>query len=247
MRVESNQKKVKLFCFPYAGGSAAVYNKWKQYLDKSLELHTVELAGRGRRIYDPLYDSIAEAVEDVYKIIGPQTADLPYAFFGHSMGGIIAYELALKIRELKKPQPVHIFFSGRGAPHVRGTEDKKKIHALNEEEFKKEIIELGGTPREFFEHPELLDVLLPMLRSDFKIAECYEEKSTIMPFDHDITVFIGKEEDATAEQMHGWREHTSGICTLHYFNGDHFFVNEETERVVSIVNKTLLSALTPKR
>lgn len=246
MKVESNQKKIKLFCFPYAGGSAAAYNKWKQYLDKGIELHTVELAGRGRRIYDPLYDSMDEAVNDVYKIVIPQIADMPYCFFGHSMGGIIAYELALKIRELKKPRPRHIFFSGRGAPHIRGSEDERKIHTMTEEEFKKEIIELGGTPKEFFEHPELLDVLLPMLRSDFKIAECYEEKSSITPFDHDITVFIGKEEDVTAEQMHGWREHTSGICTLHYFNGDHFFLSEETKKVVEIINKTLRSVLNPE-
>ena len=242
MRVESNQKKIKLFCFPYAGGSASAYNKWKQYLDKNIELYTVELAGRGRRIYDPLYNSMAEAVDDVYKIIGSQITDVPYCFFGHSMGGIIAYELALKIRELKKPQPIHIFFSGRGAPHVRGSGDEKNIHTLSEEEFKKEIIELGGTPKEFFEHPELLDVLLPMLRSDFKIAECYQGKNAIVPFDHDITVFIGKEEDVTAEQMHGWREQTSGICTIHYFNGDHFFVNEETKKVVEIINKILLLA-----
>lgn len=240
-------KKIKLFCFPYAGGSAAAYNKWKQYLDKRIELHTVELAGRGRRIYDPLYDSMAEAVEDMYKMIGPQLTEMPYSFFGHSMGGIIAFELALKIRELKIPSPVHIFFSGRGAPHISPAEDEKKIHGLPEEEFKKEIIELGGTPKEFFEHPELLDVLLPMLRSDFKIAECYEEKSIVTPFDHDITVFIGKDEDVTAEQMHGWREHTSGICALHYFNGDHFFINEKTGKVVEIINRTLLSVTAPNR
>ena len=90
-------KKIKLFCFPYAGGSAAAYNKWRQYLDKHIELRPVELAGRGRRIYDPLYQSIEEAVDDVYQLISPELAKGPYAFFGHSMGGIIAYELAYKI------------------------------------------------------------------------------------------------------------------------------------------------------
>ncbi|MDQ1355588.1 MAG: Thioesterase [Acidobacteriota bacterium] len=235
-------KKFKLFCLPYAGGSAAMYNKWRQYLDRRIELHPLELAGRGRRIYDPLYDSIAEAVDDVYKIIESQLDQMPYCFFGHSMGGIIAYELALKIKNLQRPQPVHIFFAGRGAPNIPG-EDEKNFHQLPEEEFKKEILELGGTPREFFEHPELLDVLMPMLRSDFKIAETYKfpEAGEIKPLDYDISVFIGKEEEVTAGQMHGWREHTAGICTVYYFPGEHFFINEETERIVKIINHTLLS------
>jgi medium-chain acyl-[acyl-carrier-protein] hydrolase len=235
-------KKFKLFCLPYAGGSAAIYNKWRQYLDRRIELYPLDLAGRGRRIYDPPYGSIAEAVDDVYKIIDSQLEGMPYSFFGHSMGGIIAYELARKIRNLKRPQPVHMFIAGRGAPDITG-EDEKTFHQLPEEQFKKEILELGGTPREFFQHPELLDVLLPMLRSDFKIAETYKFKETgqIKPLDYDISVLIGKEENVTAEQMHGWRAHTTGICTIYYFAGEHFFINEETERIVKIINRTLLN------
>jgi surfactin synthase thioesterase subunit len=236
-------KKLKLFCFPYAGGSGAVYNKWRKYLDKRIELAAVELAGRGRRIYDPLYDSTAEAVEDVYGMINSQLNGLPYSFFGHSMGGIIAYELARKLKELKRPQPVHIFFAGRGAPHVPAKDDKT-IHQLPEQEFKKEIIELGGTPAEFFEHPELLDVLLPMIRSDFKISENYtfEEGREIEPLAYDMSVFIGKQEEVTAEQVHGWKDHTTGVCTVYYFEGEHFFINHQMERVVKIVNRTLLDS-----
>lgn len=234
-------KQYKLFCFPYAGGSASVFNRWKQYLSQEIELNTVELAGRGRRIYDPLYDSIADAVDDLYKILSPKLHGIPYGFFGHSMGGIIAYELAQKIREMRKPPPTHLFFSGRGAPHEPGPEDEPILHVMPDEEFKKEIIELGGTPKEFFQHPELLDVLLPMLRSDFKIAEIHGIQQKIKPFDIDITVFIGSDEDVTPEQMHGWKEHTTGICTLHYFKGGHFFINEDAERVVKLINRTLLS------
>lgn len=235
-------KKYKLFCLPYAGGSAAIYNKWRQYLDKRIELYPLDLAGRGRRIYDPLYDSIEEAVEDVYKMIDNQLEGMPYSFFGHSMGGIIAYELARKIRDLKRIQPVHLFIAGRGAPNIN-REDEKVFHKLPEEQFKKEILELGGTPKEFFEHPELIDVLLPMLKSDFKIAENYKfaDKEGIKPLDYDISVFIGKDEDVTAEQMHSWRIHTTSICTIYYLAGEHFFINEETEQIVKIVNHTLLN------
>ncbi|MCU0287008.1 MAG: thioesterase domain-containing protein, partial [Acidobacteria bacterium] len=128
-------KKFKLFCLPYAGGSAAIYNKWRPYLDKRIELVPLDLAGRGRRIYDPLYDSIAEAVEDIYNMIEKQLEDVPYSFFGHSMGGIMVYELAQKIRNLQRPQPIHIFIAGRGAPDIPG-EDEKIFHKLPEDQFK---------------------------------------------------------------------------------------------------------------
>ncbi|MCP4219507.1 MAG: thioesterase [bacterium] len=231
-------KKMKLFCFPFAGGSAAAFNKWRQYLDKDIEIHPVEFSGRGRRIYDPLYDSIEEAVTDIHGIIGGQMNEGPYAFFGHSMGGIIAYELARKVRDNNEKEPLHVFYSGRGAPHVEGKE-YKKFYDLPEEEFKKEIIDLGGTPKEFFEYPELLDVLMPMLRSDFKIAETYERVKDQKPFGYDISVLLGKKEEVTPEQMVGWREVTRGVCSVHYFEGDHFFINEQPGRVVKVVNNTL--------
>ncbi len=234
-------KKIRLFCFPYAGGSSAIYNKWRQYLDERIELQAVELSGRGRRIYDPLYDSIDEAVDDIFTRISSELDQIPYAFFGHSMGGIIAYELAQKIKAQKQTEPKHVFFAGRGAPHVHDEDEEEHYFHLPEEEFKKKIIELGGTPKEFFQYPELLDVLLPMLRSDFKIAETYKSSSEVHPFNYDISVLIGKKEEVSAAQMHGWREHTKGVCSLHYFEGEHFFINDEAERIVKIVNNTLLA------
>ena len=235
-------KKIKLFCFPYAGGGAAAFNKWKQYLDKHIQLHPVELAGRGKRIYDPLYQSIEEAVNDIYSKISPELKDGAYALFGHSMGGIIAYELAYKIRDNHLPEPLHVFFSGRGAPHIPD-EDEEWWHNLPDDEFKEKILELGGTPKEFFEHPELLEVLLPMLRSDFKIAETYQHNGEVKPLDYDISVFIGKEEDISAERIHGWRIHTQHLCSVHYFEGEHFFIHEKTDRIVNIINHTLLQAV----
>ncbi len=238
-------KKIKLFCFPYAGGSAASYNKWRLYLDKHVEFLPIELAGRGRRIYDPLYASMDEAIDDVFRTIRGELEKGPYALFGHSMGGIIAYELAYKIRANHLPEPVHIFFSGRGAPNIPDDDDEEHYHLLPEAQFKEKIIELGGTPKEFFDHPELLEVLLPMLRSDFKIAETYLHGAEVVPFDYDISVLIGKDENVTAEQMHGWRTHSHKLCALYYFAGEHFFIHEEVERVVAIINNTLMHTSKP--
>lgn len=236
-------KRIKLFCFPFAGGSASSYNKWRHYLDRQVDLRSIELAGRGKRIYEPLYNNMAEAVNDVYEMIGPELSHGSYAFFGHSMGAIIVYELARKIKINGLPQPQHLFFSGRGAPNVPAGEDEEIYYHLPDAEFKEKIIELGGTPKEFFEHPELLEVLMPMLRSDFKVAETYEHQGEVEPFDHDITILLGKDEEVKAHEMHEWRSLTKKICTVHFFPGDHFFIFDHTEQVVNIVNQNLLRLL----
>ena len=235
-------KIITLFCLPYAGGAASAYNKWRPYIDKHLDLHPVELAGRGKRIYDPLYQSIEEAVDDVYALLSNQLNNRSYAIFGHSMGSIIAYELAYKIRKNGLPAPLHVFFSGRGAPCIDEDGDEM-YHLLPEPEFKQKVIELGGTPKEFFDHAELLEVLLPMLRSDFKVAETYKHKGEFIPFADDISIFLGKSDDVTAEQACGWRNHSTKTCTIHYLEGDHFFLNQHTETIVTIVNQTLLKAV----
>ncbi|MGE5342761.1 MAG: thioesterase II family protein [Candidatus Omnitrophota bacterium] len=234
-------KRLTLYCFPYAGGSSGIFSKWRQYIDKHIELRPVELAGRGKRIYDPLYQSIDEAIDDIYQLIKNDLHKSPFAFFGHSMGGIIAYEMAIKLKANNMPEPSHIFFSGRGAPHVP-SEDEEMYYILPDDQFREKILELGGTPKEFFEHPELMEVLLPMLRSDFKIAETYKYTDEIVTLNHDITVFIGKDEDVSAQQMHGWKDLTTQKCTIHYVEGGHFFINEKTEYIIKTINNTLLPA-----
>jgi medium-chain acyl-[acyl-carrier-protein] hydrolase len=230
--------KIKLFCFPYAGGSAVIFNKWKQFLHAGIELIPVELAGRGKRIHEPLYKDVPEAIDDVFQIVSKGINGLPYALFGHSMGGMISYQLSQKLRENGYSASTHIFFSGRSAPHVKRTDDIK-YHLLDEEEFRKEVITLGGTPPEFFDHPELLEVFLPVLKNDFKLAETDIQNGEIHPLDCNITVFLGKEEDLTTEQCDGWKKHTKKLCTMHYFEGGHFFINNETEQIVRLINNTL--------
>jgi medium-chain acyl-[acyl-carrier-protein] hydrolase len=230
--------KILLFCIPYAGGSAVIFNKWKQYLDPNIELIPVELAGRGRRIHEGLYKDVSEVTEDVFKLIKEKIVESPYALFGHSLGSMISYELAQKIRSLCLPEPVHIFFSGRSAPHSKRN-DRKIYHLMNDENFKKEIIQLGGTPSEFFEHPELMELFIPFLKNDFRLAEMEMHDTTIRPFNRSITVFLGKDDDLTPEQIDGWKKHTNQVCNVHYFNGGHFFLHHETEQIVKAINKAL--------
>jgi len=233
-------KKIRLFCLPYAGGSAMVYSKWKDDLDKSILLHPLELAGRGKRINESNYNTAEEAAEDVLAMIRFQLADLPYAFYGHSLGALIAYLASQKIRDLKYPGPAHIFFSGRGAPHIH-RDDKPLYYSLPEDEFREKIMDLGGTPPEFFAIPELLEILLPLLRGDFRISGVYRHRGEIKPLDCDITVLTGKEEDLKPQQIEEWKLHSKKQCTFHSFEGGHFFLNNavEKEKIIHIINDTM--------
>jgi surfactin synthase thioesterase subunit len=228
---------VTLFCLPYAGGSSLIFNKWEQFLDPRVKLRPVELAGRGKRIFDPYYKNIDEAVEDVLNSIRKELGESNYALFGHSMGSSICYKLAQKIQNENLFLPLHLFFSGRRAPHLKRT-DEKMYHLMSDDIFKKEIRELGGTPPEFFDHPELMALFLPLLKNDFRIAEL-DQPVSIRPLDCDISVFLGKDDDLSDEECSSWRHHTRRCCTLQYFNGGHFFLHQEAEQLVSIINQQL--------
>lgn len=230
-------QKIQLLCLPYAGGSSAIYHKWEAYLDPRIRLVPVELAGRGRRIGEAFYRDRAAAVDDIFSQIKEVIGRLPYALFGHSLGAMLAYELSQKIMDMGLDQPAHCFFSGKSAPHL--CREKKLFHLMGEEEFKKEILELGGTPPELFDSPELLSIFLPLLKADFRLVETELPDGRIRPLKEDITVFLGKDDDFTALQCDGWKKHTSRLCSIHYFEGGHFFLHDHLERLVRIVNNTL--------
>jgi len=236
--------EVKLFCFPYAGGSGVIYNAWQRWLTPGIRVVPVELAGRGKRINEGLYSEADDAISDAFRLIRDEIRQFDYALFGHSMGSMIAYGLAQRIREESLRPPLHLFFSGRGAPHI-GRLDEKKFHLMSEEAFRKEVIGLGGTPPEFFDQPELRQLFLPVLRNDFRISETAPKDRAIRPLATDVTVLLGKVDDLTAEQCDGWKKHTSGLCTLHYFSGGHFFLHSEVARITKIIKETLVAASLP--
>lgn len=237
-----NKKQVKLFALPYAGGSAAAYIRWKAFLGSHINLIPLELAGRGRRMSESHYDDLNAAVDDVYNMVTQQIDDSAYALFGHSMGSILTHELTRRLKEKNQRMPQHLFFSGRGAIQVERP-DEKIYHRMPDDEFKREIVNLGGTPPEFFEHPELMDLFLPLIKSDFAIAETPVDIENFEPVDLDITVFNGKDDDITAEQHEGWKNYTTGSCHIHMYEGDHFFLNHKIEDMAHVINLRLSNGL----
>ena len=217
-----------------------VYYSWRPYLSADIELVPVELAGRGRRINEQLYKDVDELIEDVFQIIKYEINCSSYAFFGHSLGSMIAYELAQKISYCNINQPSHLFFSGRGAPHI---EKGKKYCLMDDNLFKKEVLGLGGTPPEFFDHPELLEVFLPLLKNDFELSESKIVHKGTRPLDVNISAFFGEEEDLTKEQCGEWKKYTKQSCSLHYFEGGHFFIHKEIEGITRVINYKLTGGI----
>ncbi|HEV9035433.1 MAG TPA: alpha/beta fold hydrolase [Puia sp.] len=230
-------KKIKLFCLPYAGGSAMVYNRWREYTDPAIEIVPVELAGRGARMNEPFYADIRHAAHDVKHFIKKEAAGGSYALFGHSMGGLIAYLVARELEDQEFPPAAHLFISGTGAPHI--ARNDKKYHVMEEGEFRKEVLSLGGTPTELFEYPELLELFLPLLRNDFRLVEQYVPAEVIRPLEKEITILFGKDDDLKPDECDGWKMHTTQVCRMYHFAGGHFFIQDEMEKITHLINTTL--------
>lgn len=230
--------KVKLFCFTFAGGSASYFFSWQKLFDNSIDIHPIELKGRGKRVKEMHYEDFNDLVEDVFLLIKDQLHNADYAFFGHSMGALISYRLYHKIVESSLPLPRHLFLSGKGAPHIF-RDDIKVYHKLDDDTFKKEVIDLGGTSKVIFENKELHNLFLPILKNDFRICEENLFDAKAKPIEKDITVFVGKEDDISSEQILGWGEQTSGRCNIHLFNGGHFFLNNYLHQIKQIIIQSL--------
>lgn len=232
--------KINLFCIPYAGGTASVFNEFSPYLNPNVQLRNIELAGKGIRLKEPVYDDLSEAVADVFQILEKEIADTPYMLFGHSMGAKIIYKLLEKIQQKNLKNPLHIFLSGSSAPHFR-REDRELYHMMDNDAFKEKIIELGGTPPNFFEYPELVEIFLPALKNDFMIMETADYGANIKLFPCDLSVLIGKEDDLTLEEREGWKNYTDQACAIHYFEGGHFFFLDKIKQVAHIINQAIAS------
>ncbi|MDQ3918034.1 MAG: alpha/beta fold hydrolase, partial [Acidobacteriota bacterium] len=222
----------RLFCFPYAGGGPSVYRPWAESLPPGVELACVQYPGRGSRLKEPPLAKLMPLVEGLVPAL-PAHLDRPFAFFGHSMGAVIAFELARRLPR----EPFHLFVSGREAPTAPG----KELHtyALPEQEFIEELQRLGGTPLEALAHPELMQLMLPMLRADFEAIQTYDYEPG-PPLSCPITAFGGLEDqDVTPQQLEAWREQTVGRFVAHMLPGDHFFLHTAQAQLLEIVSAEL--------
>ena len=228
---------VRLFCFPYAGGQALIYRTWAKNFPKAIEVCLAELPGRGGRLYDAPFTRLSPLVDAIGQAILPHL-DKPFAFFGHSMGALIAFELARYLRRQRGPAPRHLLVSGRRAPHLSETE--RTTYNLPEAEFTEELKRLNGTPQEVLEHEELMQLMLPLLRADFGICETYQYESE-PPLDCPISAYGGLQDThVTKEHLEAWRTQTNNRhFTLQMLPGDHFFIQSAEPLLLRLINVEL--------
>lgn len=215
------QASLRLFCFPYAGGRASVFRTWPDDLPTTVEVCPVQLPGRGSRLREAPFTRLLPLVQAIAQAILPHL-DKPFAFFGHCVGALVSFELARQLRRQYGLSPAHLFVSGCGTPHI--PDPNPPIHALPESAFLEELRRRNGTPQEILEHPEMMQLLLPILRADFAIYETYTYTSEA-PLDCSISAFGGLQDHAVSrDHLEAWRDQTSASFLLRMLPGDHFFL-----------------------
>jgi medium-chain acyl-[acyl-carrier-protein] hydrolase len=237
IRLNRSAESTRFFFFPFSGGTAQVFKPFAALLPPDAGCYSLELPGRGRRFCDEPYGSITEIVNEAISTISPLIGNLPYYFFGHSLGAMIAFELAREMRRKKIALPSHIFVSGARAPQVVRRE--RNCHDLGHDEFIKKIREMGGTPEEIFENKEMLEIILPVLRKDFKAFETYKYIDED-PLNTPITSIGGlSDKFVTENDISEWGHHTTGYFSSHMIEGDHFFILSKYTELTEIMQRNI--------
>ena len=228
--------RLRLFCFPFAGAAASTFREWPNGLPADVELCAVQLPGRETRMreaplvrMDEMVASLADGLRGLL--------DEPFAFFGHSMGAFIAFELARELRRSGARGPSHLVVSAARAPHRPSS--RRPLYALPEAQFVDELGGMNGTAPEVFAHPELRQLVLRILRADCALCETWVYRPEA-PLDCDITVLGGlQDREVDRDQLEAWRELTTGACTLRMVPGDHFFIRSARPQVLALVAASL--------
>lgn len=225
-----------LFCFPYAGGSPETFRAWSAGIAGTTELKCVRLPGRGLRLKEALYDQWQPLVEDAFEALSPHL-NRPHAFYGHSFGGRLAYELAHLASARYPGLTRRLFVSGCRSPDT--PQARPYMHQMTEGDFCGAVAKMGGTPTELLENERLRRLLLPTVRSEIRLAELWGERHTSR-LDIPITAIYSQDDPIDNwRTMRGWTSFTQRDCELLEVPGGHFFVDSHVEHVTDIVNTRL--------
>lgn len=239
MTASENLHQINLFCFPFAGASFYAYKPFEKYLPNHIRVVGIDLPGHGRRMREPLLTDIKEMVRDIWAII-KDDLNFPYAFYGHSLGTLLAYELTVRVIRQGKPLPLRLFLSGRAGPSVSKNRD---VYLLPKAEFIKKVTEYDGTPGEVIQSAELMDLMEPILRADFRAVGTYRHQET-SPLPMPITIMFGSDDkEVTYEEALKWQEVASDKIAFRRFTGNHFFIFEHTPEICKIIRQDLEKSL----
>lgn len=236
----SSATKLRLFCFPYAGGSTAIFNTWGKYFPESVQICPVHLPGRGTRFLESPIAQFSLLINSIVKEIGT-FLDKPFAFFGHSLGALVAFEITHQLRCNYSVQPAHLIVSGCTAPRCKT--ERKVLSKLPDRELLSALRQLNGTPHELLENEELMILLLPSLRADFALYESYQYQSRT-PLACPLTVLGGAlDREVDWQQLALWKMETTNTFSLHQLPGDHFFLHSDKSALLRLLLNQLKSPI----
>lgn len=225
---------VRLVCIPYAGGGVNVYRAWAGLLPPSVELCVAQLPGREVRLSEPLLSRSGPVLDALESELAP-LGDRPLALFGHSMGALLAFELARRL-ERAGFEVAHLIVSGWRAPQLP---DKERLHDLPEPAFIEAVRRFGGTPDLVFQNAELLQLVLPILRSDLALVETHVAEAG-EPLACPILALGGLRDEAVSKSdVEGWREQTKGPFRAAFCDAGHLFLQPERDFVLTQIGAAL--------
>ncbi|GAA3537688.1 alpha/beta fold hydrolase [Amycolatopsis ultiminotia] len=236
--------RARLVCLPHAGGAAGFFLPVAKALAPEIEVLAIQYPGRQDRRHEPPVDSIGSLAEQIVAVLG-QFADRPLAVFGHSMGALIGYEMVLRMAETGPISPMHLFASGRRAPSRYRDED---VRDASDERLVSELHALGGSDPAALTDPEVLAMVLPAIRADYRAVETYRHAPG-RTVDCPITVFTGDADPrVSVEEAGAWAEHTTGTADLQVLPGGHFFLREQAATLIeTMAEKLAFATLTGPR
>jgi pyochelin biosynthetic protein PchC len=239
----ARRSALRLACFPHAGGSASFYYPVSESLAPSIEVLAVQYPGRQDRRNDACIEDLGELADQVFAALR-HWLDRPVALFGHSMGAVLAFEVARRLEADAGVVPVRLFASGRRAPSRRRDET---VHSQDDDGIVAELQMLSGTDVRVLGDEDLLRMVLPAIRADYRAIESYRYQpgpDVTCP----ITALVGNDDPRVAiDEARAWREHTTGTFDLQIYSGGHFFLGANQDDVINAISADLLpmSALDP--
>ena len=219
-----------IYCLPPAGGGAPFFRSWSMLLPPGIALKAVQLPGRQNLSDVPVFTDMAVLAGSVADAVAQDAGETPFAFFGHSMGALTAFEATRELRRLGLPQPKLLALSGYRAPHL--PRPLPTVHALPDDQLLARVHALGGIPAEVMRSPELIKLALPVLRADFALLASYKYVAE-PPLACPLAVFGGLEDALVPqENLREWRLHSASATTFERFSGGHFFLTRWSSRIL---------------
>lgn len=239
--LKAKEPELRLFVFHHSGGSQLSYRDWPASFPAAWDVRIPDAPGRGPRDNRPALSDCAALLDHYLHELDDDLTGR-FAFFGHSMGGLIAYELTRRLLDIGRTPPLWLGVSAHGTVHPEG--DGMRRHLLSDADLREELSAMGGTPSSVLAHPELWELIAPTVRADLRISETWRTAPLAAPLPVPLSVFGGtRDEVAPAHRMDGWSAVSGHFLGRHLFEGGHFYFQDQLPAVAGRIQGDIRQAL----